>query len=292
MYTMGLTNIAAKEAARAGLEVSPRARAEDPLQLGEMGVHPNESANRHANQSSTVPTIDKTSLSDSFGVDRAARLNDLQVVASYMATYWKKGRAFPVDGRLFITTETLKFKPIIGKEKRIVWTNMVVTKAKTMNAVSNGIRVAGTDENGNQKSCLFTLFVPYRDACLKKMEMMIDKEELTQHSQAQDTENEGPGAPAVEPDTVLPNMEPIVTTKIDGVSVKEFYNIVWSEGKGTNHEPLYGPWLSSCGKNDVVVGDWEMAKDEAFLNEWCGQKYDKKRIVTFNFQVSLDFEGF
>lgn len=278
---MGLEKLAKHHAAQAGLDVTPHGRAEDPFQLGEMGVDPNESAPRHAKDSNTDPKgADETSRGES--LDRAASLNDLQVVASYMATYWKKGITFPVDGRLFIKTESLEFKPIIGKERKLVWNNLEVEKVKTMHAVKNGLQVVGTDDDGNRKTYLFTMF--HRDACLQKINNMITKEASKHHSDTEEEDEEVSSLPVVEPDAILPKMEPIVKAKLKGVSVQDFYDIVWSEGNDTDREPLYGPWLSSCGKNDVVVSEWEKAKDEAFLNEWCGEKYDMKRIVTFNFQ--------
>lgn len=280
----GLADIAAQQAANAGVDLSPHPKAEDPFQLGAMGVDPRESASRHAEQSDTESIGNESSRTGSSGRDRAASLNDLQVFASYMVARWKKGKNLPVDGRLFITTEALKFKPIIGKSKKLVWKNLVVEKTK--HRIKHAIKVSGSDEDGNQKTYVFTFLLPHRDACFDKIESMITNDGPHSCSDTEDEEEDmsHANASAVEPDGVLPKMEPIVKAKIKGVSVTDFFNIVWSEGNGNDHKPLYGPWLSSCGKNDVVVGQWEKAKDKAFLNEWCGEKYDMKRTVTFNFQ--------
>lgn len=85
--------------------------------------------------------------------------------------------------------------------------------------------------------------------------------------------------PAVPPDVTLQKMDIIVNKRLKGVSIPEFYEVVWSEGNKTNREPLLGPWLEENGKREITVGDWEFA-DEAreFVGTWCEEKYKQKRV--------------
>jgi hypothetical protein len=83
----------------------------------------------------------------------------------------------------------------------------------------------------------------------------------------------------VPPDDKIKTMDIIVSKRLKGVSIPEFYEIVFSEGNRTDKEPLYGPWLEENGKKDVKVGDWEFAKGaEEFEGKWCGEKYTQKRV--------------
>lgn len=84
------------------------------------------------------------------------------------------------------------------------------------------------------------------------------------------------------PDDVLQKMIGIGKQKIKGVSIQDYYEVAWSEGNDCVKEPLYGPFLTSCGKNDVKVNKWE-SQEGGYTGEWCSEHYTQQRIVTFNF---------
>jgi len=84
------------------------------------------------------------------------------------------------------------------------------------------------------------------------------------------------------PDDVLQKMIGIGKQKIKGVSIQDYYEVAWSEGNDCDKEPLYGPFLTSCGKNDVKVNKWE-SQEGGYTGEWCSEHYTQQRIVTFNF---------
>mmetsp|Transcript_1262 Transcript_1262/g.2047 ORF Transcript_1262/g.2047 Transcript_1262/m.2047 type:complete len:455 (-) Transcript_1262:125-1489(-) len=84
------------------------------------------------------------------------------------------------------------------------------------------------------------------------------------------------------PDDVLQKMIVIGKQKIKGVSIQDYYEVAWSEGNDCDKEPIYGPFLTSCGKNDVNVDKWE-SQEGGYKGEWCGENYTQQRIVTFNF---------
>ncbi|KAL7451375.1 hypothetical protein ACHAWC_003206 [Mediolabrus comicus] len=86
-------------------------------------------------------------------------------------------------------------------------------------------------------------------------------------------------------DDVLKKMITIGKQKIRGVSIQDYYEVAWSEGHDCDKEPVYGPFLTSCGKNNVKVQPWESKEEEGegYKGEWCGETYDQQRIVTFDF---------
>ncbi|KAL7493919.1 hypothetical protein ACHAWT_002719 [Skeletonema menzelii] len=84
------------------------------------------------------------------------------------------------------------------------------------------------------------------------------------------------------PDDTLQKMIIIGKQKVKGVSIQDYYEVAWSEGNDCDKEPIYGPFLTSCGKNDVKVNKWE-SREGGYKGDWCGESYTQQRIVTFNF---------
>ena len=85
------------------------------------------------------------------------------------------------------------------------------------------------------------------------------------------------------PDKVLEKMTIIAKQKMKGVSIQDYYEVAWSEGNDCDKEPIYAPFLTSCGKNNVKVEKWESSQEGGYTGEWCGEHYELQRIVTFNF---------
>jgi hypothetical protein len=94
----------------------------------------------------------------------------------------------------------------------------------------------------------------------------------------------GDGLPALPPDKTLESMDVIMTKMLTNVSINDFYETFWSEGNGTDKAPFYGPWLAQCGKTEIKVDDWTVAKDEGFVGEWDKEVYSQTREVTFRFE--------
>lgn len=86
--------------------------------------------------------------------------------------------------------------------------------------------------------------------------------------------------PAVPPDAKLQNMNVIIKKRLKGVSIKDYYETIWSEGNHTDKEPFYGRWLEASGKNNVKVEDWTFAEEggEKIIGGWDGEDYSQKRV--------------
>jgi hypothetical protein len=81
-------------------------------------------------------------------------------------------------------------------------------------------------------------------------------------------------------------MKLILTKKIVNVPITSYYDICWSEGQNKEGQLeeeekhyLYGPWLTSQGKEDVIVGKWE---DGQFMEDISGEQFDKRRVRNKN----------
>jgi hypothetical protein len=115
---------------------------------------------------------------------------------------------------------------------------------------------------------------------------MLGKEKLEEAVEigANDDDNGEKKKFLMTPDDVLQKMLLIGKQKMKGISIQDYYEVAWSEGNDCDKKPLYGPFLTSCGKNDVEVSPWERQEGgEGYKGEWCDEEYTQQRIVTFNF---------
>ena len=122
-----------------------------------------------------------------------------------------------------------------------------------------------------------------KEAMRKKEEQAAAAAATTTTSKA--TEKSVPSKP-VPPDPVMSKMETLLTKRIPGISIQQYYDSVWSEGEGTNCPPFYGPTLEEMGSLKVLVTPWEVASSDGplFQNVWCGDDYERRRSVTFEFK--------
>jgi len=88
-------------------------------------------------------------------------------------------------------------------------------------------------------------------------------------------------------DRMPSDMKVILKDEIIGVLIDEFFDIAWSEGASSSQNdhavpPLYGPWLTSCGKHNVSVQQWE--KVDAGKEHI--DSFTHRRGVEFDFEKS------
>lgn len=89
-------------------------------------------------------------------------------------------------------------------------------------------------------------------------------------------------APVSPPDETLAKMEPVLSKRLTGVSLKHFYDVCWSEGSGgTDGGPFYHKFLQSKNGHDINVGDWEVT--DGLVHPWSGEKMNQKRVVKYKF---------
>ena len=100
------------------------------------------------------------------------------------------------------------------------------------------------------------------------------------------SDDAGKTLPRVAPDETLQSMNCILKRRIAGMTVEQFYNLIWSEGH------FYEHWLEQSGKYDISVKPWETAEGGpdspfAYSNSqgWKDDttNYGRKRVVEFTF---------
>lgn len=214
------------------------------------------------------------------------------IIESFSCAYWpKEGEGYfspLLHGRLFLTSNTMYFVGWGDKKIVLDLAEIVnVTKAKNlMGTIDNSLRVVYESENG-ESSYFFGSFA-FRDDALQLLQRLsavarslreINGPPKTDKSATEDS------LPPVPHDLVMKKMEVVLSKKIKNVSIQRFYELIWSEGNGTDTKPFYGPWLEKMGSHEVTVGEWEHVENESdgFVNQWCGEKYARRRKVGFKF---------
>lgn len=173
-----------------------------------------------------------------------------------------------------------KVRSLQGKDRRV--TSKESADDVTVNSTSSGdgtsllSKAAEKSRHGAEKA-IKTLSSPIKRITSGSKHKPENRDEGEEGDVVEDSD-----LPTVPPDVTLQKMDIIVNKRLKGVSIPEFYEVVWSEGNKTNREPLLGPWLEKNGKREITVGDWESA-DEAgdFVGKWCGEKYKQKRVSVF-----------
>ena len=203
------------------------------------------------------------------------------------AVYWKetKGISLPENGKLRLLDDNtrLSFRGIFGTKIDCNLKQISVSRAARMGGmVRDAFRVVHYDFEKSEQdgvgvydgSYLFTTVIKDHNVVMERIQSAIDEA----HAEKQPTVV----FRRMPADDVLQKMTIIGKQKIKGVSMQDYFEVAWSEGNDCDKEPMYGPFLTSCGKNDVKVQKWE-SHEEGYKGEWCGETYPQKRIVTFNF---------
>lgn len=207
------------------------------------------------------------------------------VIQSFSCAYWPKdseGHMSPLlHGRMFATSESCYFVGWAGKKIVFNWVNATrVEKEVTFyGLVPNAILI--TCEDG--KDYLFGSFL-YREEAFN----LLNRLSIVARSVV---EFNG-GSPSLpKTDSTLAKMQIIVNENLVGVNVRQLFQTCWDESldEDNKNDPVssfYATWLKTQEVNfDVYVGSWE--KDEnGFINQWCGEKYTRKRVVKFKFRRS------
>jgi len=228
-----------------------------------------------------------------FWQDRDKDEEPPSIIDSFSCAYWPKegeGHLSPLlHGRLFLTSNTMYFVGWGDKKIVLDLADVVdVTKAKNLlGTIDNSLRVVYTSDDG-ESSYFFGSFA-FRDNALELLQRLStvarSLRELNGPPKSDKPTGTDSALPVVPHDQVLKKMEVVLSKKIKNVSIQRFYDVVWSEGDGTDAQPFYGPWLEKMGSHKVKVGSWEVADNEAdhFLNQWCGEKYSRRRRINFEF---------
>lgn len=87
----------------------------------------------------------------------------------------------------------------------------------------------------------------------------------------------------VPPDKTLQRMTSVLSDVLRGVSIQDFYKIIWSEGLGNNEKPFYKHWLEK-EYFDVELGDWVI---ENVVGEWSKETYSQRRNLKYKLKRKI-----
>mmetsp|Transcript_9449 Transcript_9449/g.14607 ORF Transcript_9449/g.14607 Transcript_9449/m.14607 type:complete len:482 (-) Transcript_9449:165-1610(-) len=213
----------------------------------------------------------------------------------WAAVYWKEGGInLPENGRMKLKNNThLSFRGIFGTKLDCdLKQTSVETESRMNGMIRDAFRVVvrsdvskedGVDDDGNNISYLFTTVIKDPTVVVERIQSAIDEAHVvSKKNGADDGINDQQQLRRLPPDDVLQKMTIMGKRKIKGVSMQDYFEVAWSEGNECEKEPMYEPFLTSCGKNNVKVQKWE-SQEGGFKGEWCDESYTQQRIVTFNF---------
>jgi len=212
------------------------------------------------------------------------------VIESFACSFRDSSHKVPFQyGRVFLFENRLVFCSWTGKKLNLRWTDVfdLDPVSSFMNSADDTIMV--TSRKGEKEEAyVFLGGFPDRKDTLEVLEN-LRKDASTRAEILEPPTTVEPRTPEkigqsgggdVPPDETLQKMDKVLTRHLRNVSIERFYEIVWSEGDGTNEKPLYGPWLEKhCF--DIEMGAWDR---EPTVGPWCGEKYSQKRVVKFKVQ--------
>ena len=145
-----------------------------------------------------------------------------------------------VHGRLYTTSELIYFLGLGGKKFVLSWSNIntITTEKGFMGSNDNSLTLTYRGENGESAFLLGRLEA--RDTVLQHMRKLLDESKSSKETIKQ--VGDGDALPSVPLDPVLKEMEVVLSKTIKNVSIKKYYEKLWSEGNGTDEEAFYGPW--------------------------------------------------
>lgn len=116
-----------------------------------------------------------------------------------------------------------------------------------------------------------------------------DFSSTTSRGISDDEDRDSEDLPAVPPDDTLQKMNVIINRRLKDISIPNYYAAAWSgDTTGNEQEPLYRSFLEESGKENIIVGQWEVAEEgKEFIGDWDGEKFTHKR-VSYLFIMSLE----
>ena len=190
--------------------------------------------------------------------------------------------ASALQGRLFATSDAIYFLERSGRKFLLRWKQIVSIKSEKgfLGSTENSIIVRYQKEGVDHSFVIGRL--ESRDVTLQFLLKLQEEARASDRSIGPKSDQSSD----VPRDEAVKTMELVLSKTIKGVTIKRFYEKIWSEGNRTSEKPFYGPWLEEEGCFDIKVGDWEFANEgsKGFSNRWCSELYQQKRLVLFKFK--------
>lgn len=193
-----------------------------------------------------------------------------------------------VPGRLYTTREGIYFLALDNKNFVLKWEKVVSIQIeeKRFMAASNENAVAITYRSGSSKSSFTLGHLESRNSVLSHLQTLLTESGTKGTSEGFELPKgalPGQVLPSVPPDTLLKDMEVVVSKTIKNVSITALFQTIWA-GESPDQPSFYESWLKEEECFDISIPAWEFAKPGSEItNAWCKEAYTQQRLVTFRF---------
>jgi hypothetical protein len=204
------------------------------------------------------------------------------IIESYSCTHWPRfeggGMLLP-HGRMFLTSSTMFFIGWGNKKVIFNWETVVsVEKGTTaLGMMDNAIDIKCRD--GEKEESYFFGSFASRDSAYQLISQLVSVSKSLKDLNAVCGATSQQVLGDEPPDDTIKKMDLLFAKTLKGVSVSDFFTIVWSEEDVA--QPFYLPLLLKKGNKEVIVEKWEIASSEGFVKQWCGEKYSRRRKVNY-----------
>jgi len=204
------------------------------------------------------------------------------IIESYSCTHWPRfeggGMLLP-HGRMFLTSSTMFFIGWGNKKVIFNWETVVsVEKGTTaLGMMDNAIDIKCRD--GEKEESYFFGSFASRDSAYQLISQLVSVSKSLKDLNAVCDATSQQFLGDEPPDDTIKKMDLLFAKTLKGVSVSDFFTIVWSEEDVA--QPFYLPLLLKKGNKEVIVEKWEIASSEGFVKQWCGEKYSRRRKVNY-----------
>jgi len=216
-----------------------------------------------------------------FWPDPADPKNVPVVVNSFSCSFRDGAQALPSQyGRAYLSGPRIVFTSWTKKKLNLKWEEVKGIKGVPSfnDQGDEGIQIICKRTDASEDSCMILDGFEQRQSALDTMEDLrvkaIEAAEAQMLAEAASKEEPiiEPGG-VVPPDTVIKDMNVVVSKHLRGISIQKFHETVWSE----KVKPLFRPWVEKEAF-DVEMGDW---KEGEYEGPWCKEKYDFERTIKF-----------
>ena len=185
-----------------------------------------------------------------------------------------------LNGKLYTTREAIYFLAA-DNNFTLRWDKITsIEKEKGFMGSNNESDLVISYRAGNAISSFLLCRLADRDDVVAKLQRLKAESAQSEVSNGPMI-NDGDKAP-VPPDLLLQKMEIVVSKTIKNVTIESIFDKVWADSNES--ESFYGSWLKEEECFDIELGEWKIAESkDKFTNDWCNEKYDRQRFVTFKF---------
>eukprot|EP00536_Pseudo-nitzschia_multiseries_P001995 jgi/Psemu1/322342/estExt_fgenesh1_pg.C_260056 len=191
-----------------------------------------------------------------------------------------------VYGRIYTTKGALYF---LGTDKifSLQWETITsIEKEKRFIGYNNDTDLVVSHQSKGEIASFVLCRLKNRDkvlAHLKKLKEECDNSEPPKVRES--TTSPSGQSTVVPPDSLLKDMDVVLSKTIKNVSIKSVFENAWADQSGD--KSFYGSWLEEEGCFDITMEEWKLVGEGNKLkNEWCKEEYDQHRLVTFKFNRS------